>query len=88
MFNKINTKQYVVKIKHFCSIFFLENNLIFKTGDLLALLQWRAHPEKVQDTLLRVYQLGDKLLCEELVKFLQDVLDALFALFSTEDGNR
>lgn len=24
---------------------------------------------------------------EELVKFLQDVLDALFALFSTEDGN-
>lgn len=54
----------------------------------MALLQWRAHPEKVQETLLRVYQLGDKLLCEELVKFLQDVLDALFALFSTEDGNR
>jgi dedicator of cytokinesis protein 3 len=24
---------------------------------------------------------------EELVKFLQDVLDALFAMFSTEDGN-
>jgi dedicator of cytokinesis protein 3 len=24
---------------------------------------------------------------EELVKFLQDVLDALFAIFSTEDGN-
>ena len=23
---------------------------------------------------------------EELVKFLQDVLDALFAMFSTEDG--
>ena len=24
---------------------------------------------------------------EEIVKFLQDVLDALFAMFSTEDGN-
>ena len=24
---------------------------------------------------------------EELVKFLQDVLDSLFAMFSTEDGN-
>ena len=24
---------------------------------------------------------------EEIVKFLQDILDALFAMFSTEDGN-
>nr|XP_021207510.2 dedicator of cytokinesis protein 3 isoform X1 [Bombyx mori] len=55
--------------------------------DLLALLQWRAHPEKVQETLLRVLRLGDGLSCEELIKFLRDVLDALFALFSTEDGN-
>lgn len=51
--------------------------------DLLALLQWRNHPEKIQDSLARVLRLKD----EELVKFLQDVLDALFALFSTEDGN-
>lgn len=51
--------------------------------DLLALLQWRNHPEKIQDSLTRVLRLND----EELVKFLQDVLDALFALFSTEDGN-
>lgn len=56
--------------------------------DLLALLQWRARPEKVQETLLRVLRLGDGLSCEELIKFLRDVLDALFALFSTEDGNR
>ncbi|KAK9889845.1 hypothetical protein WA026_007208 [Henosepilachna vigintioctopunctata] len=51
--------------------------------DLLALLRWKSHPEKIQDSLQRVLKLGD----EELVKFLQDVLDALFALFSTEDGN-
>ncbi|CAH2075479.1 unnamed protein product, partial [Iphiclides podalirius] len=55
--------------------------------DLLALLQWRARPEKVQETLLRVLRLGDGISCEELIKFLRDVLDALFALFSTEDGN-
>ncbi|XP_015839076.1 dedicator of cytokinesis protein 3 isoform X1 [Tribolium castaneum] len=51
--------------------------------DLLALLRWKSHPEKIQDSLQRVLRLGD----EELIKFLQDVLDALFALFSTEDGN-
>ncbi|KOB78102.1 Dedicator of cytokinesis protein 3 [Operophtera brumata] len=50
------------------------------TEDLLALLQWRARPEKVQETLLRVLRLGDGLSCEELIKFLRDVLDALFAL--------
>ncbi|KAI4460497.1 dedicator of cytokinesis [Holotrichia oblita] len=51
--------------------------------DLLSLLRWKSHPERIQDSLQRVLRLGD----EELVKFLQDVLDALFALFSTEDGN-
>ena len=28
-----------------------------------------------------------KLRGEEIVKFLQDVLDSLFSMFSTEDGN-
>ncbi|XP_031345086.1 dedicator of cytokinesis protein 3 isoform X3 [Photinus pyralis] len=51
--------------------------------DLLSLLRWKSHPERIQESLQRVLRLGD----EELVKFLQDVLDALFALFSTEDGN-
>ncbi|XP_074036384.1 dedicator of cytokinesis spg isoform X2 [Leptinotarsa decemlineata] len=51
--------------------------------DLLALLRWKSHPERIQESLQRVLRLGD----EELIKFLQDVLDALFALFSTEDGN-
>jgi hypothetical protein len=51
--------------------------------DLLSLLQWKEHPEKIQEALNRVLRLNG----EELVKFLQDVLDALFSMFSTEDGN-
>lgn len=51
--------------------------------DLLSLLQWRTHPERIQDSLTRVLNLRD----EELVKFLQDVLDALFAMFSNDEGN-
>lgn len=51
--------------------------------DLLSLLKWRTHPERIQDSLTRVLKLRD----EELVKFLQDVLDALFAMFSNEEGN-
>ena len=37
----------------------------------------------IQEALNRVLRLNG----EELVKFLQDVLDALFSMFSTEDGN-
>ncbi|XP_016844337.1 dedicator of cytokinesis protein 3 isoform X2 [Nasonia vitripennis] len=51
--------------------------------DLLSLLQWKAHPEKISEALGRVLRLDG----EELVKFLQDILDALFAMFHTEDGN-
>ncbi|KAG8233145.1 hypothetical protein J437_LFUL010375, partial [Ladona fulva] len=51
--------------------------------DLLSLLQWRANPEGIEEALGRVLRLGG----EEVVKFLQDVLDALFSMFSTEDGN-
>jgi dedicator of cytokinesis protein 3 len=54
-----------------------------QNSDLLALLQWKNHPEKIQDSLTRVLRLND----EELVKFLQDVLDALFAMFSTVSVN-
>ncbi|XP_030371328.1 dedicator of cytokinesis protein 3 [Scaptodrosophila lebanonensis] len=54
-----------------------------QNADLLSLLQWRAHPETIQDSLTGVLRLDD----EELVKFLQDVLDALFAMFSNEEGN-
>ncbi|XP_063227619.1 dedicator of cytokinesis protein 3 [Bacillus rossius redtenbacheri] len=51
--------------------------------DLLSLLQWKERPDMIQTALDRVLRVGG----EELVKFLQDVLDALFSMFSTEDGN-
>lgn len=54
-----------------------------QNSDILSLLQWREHPERIKDSLTRVLKLRD----EELVKFLQDVLDALFAMFSNEEGN-
>ncbi|XP_021713361.1 dedicator of cytokinesis protein 3 isoform X2 [Aedes aegypti] len=54
-----------------------------QNGDLLSILQWRNHPHRIQDSLQRVLRLHN----EELIKFLQDVLDALFAMFSTDDGN-
>lgn len=50
---------------------------------MLALLQWKAHPNNIKEALDGVLKLNG----EELVKFLQDVLDALFAMFSTEDGS-
>ncbi|XP_042900639.2 dedicator of cytokinesis protein 3 isoform X2 [Parasteatoda tepidariorum] len=54
-----------------------------QNGDLLSLLKWKAHPERIQDTLHKVMKLNG----EETVKFLQDILDALFSMFSTGDGN-
>ncbi|XP_012288369.1 dedicator of cytokinesis protein 3 [Orussus abietinus] len=51
--------------------------------DLLSLLQWKARPERISEALGRVLRLDG----EELVKFLQDILDALFSMFHTEDGN-
>ena len=53
------------------------------TAHLLSLLKWKSHPERIAETLSLVMRLRG----EELVKFLQDVLDSLFAMFSTEDGN-
>lgn len=54
-----------------------------QNGDILSILQWKTHPERIKESLQRVLKLRD----EELVKFLQDVLDALFQIFSDEDGN-
>ena len=51
--------------------------------DLMSLLKWRAAPERIPEILARIMKTGG----EEIVKFLQDVLDALFSMFSTEDGN-
>ena len=51
--------------------------------DLRALLKWRDHPVDIRDILAKIMRTGG----EEIVKFLQDILDALFAMFSTEEGN-
>ena len=51
--------------------------------DLMKLLNWKSSPKQLGDTLNKIMKLGG----EEVVKFLQDVLDALFSMFSTEDGN-
>uniref|UniRef100_A0A8C6WV65 Dedicator of cytokinesis 3 n=1 Tax=Neogobius melanostomus TaxID=47308 RepID=A0A8C6WV65_9GOBI len=44
--------------------------------DLLALLNWKAHPDRVLDILGRLRQISG----EEIIKFLRDVLDTLFCL--------
>ncbi|XP_033223488.1 dedicator of cytokinesis protein 3 isoform X2 [Belonocnema kinseyi] len=51
--------------------------------DIQSLLQWKDHPERISDSLTKVLKLDG----EEVVKFLQDILDALFSMFHTEDGN-
>ncbi|XP_043244747.1 dedicator of cytokinesis protein 3-like [Amphibalanus amphitrite] len=51
--------------------------------DLLSLLKWKQSPDRIVETLTRMMKLKG----EEIVKFLQDVLDSLFSMFSTEDGN-
>lgn len=55
----------------------------FPLANLLSLLKWKSHPERITDTLNLVMRLRG----EELVKFLQDVLDSLFVMFSDVEGN-
>lgn len=52
-------------------------------GDLLSLLRWKSDPDGIGETLSRLERVDGA----ETVKFLQDVLDALFSMFSTEEGN-
>ncbi|XP_059476423.1 dedicator of cytokinesis protein 3 isoform X1 [Neocloeon triangulifer] len=72
-----STKEVVCVRTLLCSTKLTQND------DLLALLQWKAHPNNIKEALDGVLKLNG----EELVKFLQDVLDALFSMFSTEDGS-
>uniref|UniRef100_A0A803T6X3 Dedicator of cytokinesis 3 n=1 Tax=Anolis carolinensis TaxID=28377 RepID=A0A803T6X3_ANOCA len=44
--------------------------------DLLALLKWKAYPDRVMDILGRLRHVSG----EEIVKFLQDILDTLFVI--------
>lgn len=58
-----------------CEILNCAHNFFFLlTVDLLGLLKWSSRPEALKDSLLALMKVEG----EEVVKFLQDVLDALF----------
>lgn len=50
--------------------------------DLMNFLNWKSNAASIPDILNRIMKLDG----EEVVKFLQDILDTIFSLFSTEDG--
>ncbi|CAG2105189.1 unnamed protein product, partial [Medioppia subpectinata] len=61
----------------------LVSSKLTQNSDLLSLLKWRENPDSIVEALKRVMRIPG----EELVKFLEDVLDALFALFANNDGS-
>uniref|UniRef100_H3CH20 Dedicator of cytokinesis 3 n=1 Tax=Tetraodon nigroviridis TaxID=99883 RepID=H3CH20_TETNG len=54
----------------------LSSTKLTQNVDLLALLKWKAHPDRVLDVLGRLRHVSG----EEVVKFLQDILDTLFCI--------
>ncbi|XP_061689804.1 dedicator of cytokinesis protein 3 isoform X3 [Syngnathoides biaculeatus] len=52
----------------------LSSTKLTQNVDLLALLKWKTHPDRVGDILSRLRHVSG----EEIVKFLQDILDTLF----------
>lgn len=60
-------------VKHLCSSLF--------SVDLLGLLNWTTHKETLEDSLNSLMKVS----AEEVVKFLQDILDALFNILVQND---
>uniref|UniRef100_A0A4W4E9R0 Dedicator of cytokinesis 4b n=1 Tax=Electrophorus electricus TaxID=8005 RepID=A0A4W4E9R0_ELEEL len=55
---------------------FLCSTKLTQNGDMLDLLKWRAHPERISDCLSKLKEIDGS----EIVKFLQDTLDTLFGI--------
>ncbi|KAL7827969.1 hypothetical protein AOLI_G00311210 [Acnodon oligacanthus] len=55
---------------------FLCSTKLTQNGDMLDLLKWRAHPERIGDSLSKLKEIDGS----EIVKFLQDTLDTLFGI--------
>ncbi|XP_041966615.1 dedicator of cytokinesis protein 4 isoform X2 [Alosa sapidissima] len=55
---------------------FLCSTKLTQNGDILDLLKWRTHPEKIADCLSKLKDIDGT----EIVKFLQDTLDTLFGI--------
>uniref|UniRef100_H2M4C3 Dedicator of cytokinesis 4b n=1 Tax=Oryzias latipes TaxID=8090 RepID=H2M4C3_ORYLA len=55
---------------------FLCSTKLTQNGEMLDLLKWRAHPERILDSLSKLKEIDGS----EIVKFLQDTLDTLFGI--------
>ncbi|XP_064633276.1 dedicator of cytokinesis protein 3-like isoform X3 [Lineus longissimus] len=67
-----STKELVIINSLLCSTKFTQN------VDLLGFLKWRTQPEKLEMNINKLMTLGG----EEIVKFLSDILDALFSMLA------